>query len=63
MNLYIGADLETSALKLMLIGADSEIIKTVTKEYSVMYPKSGWSEKKPEDWWDTGAVWTQLLLK
>lgn len=52
MNLYIGADLGTSALKLMLIGADSEIIKTVTKEYSVIYPKSGWSEQKPEDWWD-----------
>jgi len=52
MNLYIGADLGTSALKLLLIGADGGIVKTVTKEYSVIYPRSGWSEQRPEDWWD-----------
>lgn len=50
--MYIGADLGTSALKLMLIGADGKILKIVTKEYSVSYPKSGWSEQNPEDWWD-----------
>ena len=26
-------------------------MNTVTKSYDVFYPKPGWSEQKPEDWW------------
>jgi len=52
MNYYIGADLGTSALKLLLVDEEKNIIKTVTKSYEVFYPASGWSEQKPEDWWE-----------
>ncbi len=51
MNYFIGADLGTSALKLLLVNEYKEIIKTVTKEYEVNYPAPGWSEQSPEDWW------------
>ncbi len=51
MNYYIGADLGTSALKLLLCNKDGEVLKTVTKGYDVKYPKPGWSEQSPEDWW------------
>ncbi len=51
MPYYIGADLGTSALKLLLVSANGEIIKTVTKEYPVSYPHPAWSEQNPEDWW------------
>lgn len=50
MKYYIGADLGTSSLKLLLYSCD-KIIKTVTKEYKVDFPKAGWSEQNPEDWW------------
>ncbi|MBR2223583.1 MAG: xylulokinase, partial [Christensenellaceae bacterium] len=47
---YIGIDLGTSSVKLLLMAADGKIEKTVSKEYPLMFPQSGWSEQKPEDW-------------
>lgn len=52
MNFYIGADLGTSSLKLMLVSADGTVNKSVNREYGVMYPKIGWSEQNPSDWWN-----------
>ncbi|MCC8141603.1 MAG: xylulokinase [Lachnospiraceae bacterium] len=49
---YIGIDLGTSAVKLLLMSGDGTIENTVTKEYPLYFPHSGWSEQQPEDWWD-----------
>lgn len=49
--LYIGIDLGTSSVKLLLMNAQGKIEKTVTKEYPLYFPNPGWSEQKPEDWW------------
>lgn len=51
MRLYIGIDLGTSSVKLMLVGSDGSIQNTVTREYPVYYPRSGWSEQNAADWW------------
>lgn len=50
--LYIGVDLGTSAVKLLLMQADGTIENVVSKEYPLYFPHPGWSEQKPEDWWD-----------
>lgn len=50
MNYYIGIDLGTSAMKLLLVGADGGILNTVTKEYPLEFPRNGWSQQNPEDW-------------
>lgn len=50
MNTYIGIDLGTSSVKLLLVGADGQIINSITKECPIFYPQSGWSEQNPEDW-------------
>ena len=52
MKYYIGIDLGTSSVKLMLCDAEGQIKNTVTREYRVSYPHSGWSEQRAEDWWD-----------
>lgn len=52
MKYYIGADLGTSALKLLLIDNSGKIVKTASRSYSVYYPKAGWSEQNPKDWWE-----------
>ncbi|MBQ2734091.1 MAG: xylulokinase [Clostridia bacterium] len=52
MNYYIGADLGTSSVKLILADACGAILRSVTKSYPVHYPRSGWSEQEPEDWWN-----------
>lgn len=50
MNTYIGIDLGTSSVKLLLVATDGSILNSVTKEYPIYYPHSGWSEQNPEDW-------------
>ena len=53
--LYIGVDLGTSAVKLLLMEGNGAIKKIVSKEYPLFFPNPGWSEQKPEDWW-TGVT-------
>ncbi len=48
--LYIGIDLGTSAVKLLLMNEAGEIKRIVSKEYPLYFPQPGWSEQKPEDW-------------
>lgn len=47
---YIGVDLGTSALKLVMMKGNGELVKTVSKEYPLYFPRSGWSEQNPTDW-------------
>lgn len=54
--LYIGIDLGTSAVKLLLMDQDGKIHKIVSKEYPLYFPHPGWSEQKPEDWWEQTVV-------
>ena len=48
--LYIGIDLGTSAVKLLLMDAGGHIHKTVSRTYPLSLPAPGWSEQAPEDW-------------
>lgn len=48
---YIGVDLGTSAVKLLLMEGNGRIANVVSKEYDLSFPHPGWSEQKPEDWW------------
>ncbi len=47
---YIGIDLGTSAVKLLLLDQDGNIKNEVSKEYPLEFPKPGWSQQNPEDW-------------
>ena len=49
---YIGVDLGTSAVKLLLMEGNGKICNIVSNEYPLSFPHPGWSEQKPEDWWD-----------
>ncbi|MCI9228549.1 MAG: xylulokinase [Dorea sp.] len=50
--LYIGVDLGTSAVKLLLMDSEGKIQKIVSREYPLYFPHPGWSEQKPEDWFE-----------
>ncbi len=60
--MYIGVDLGTSAVKLLAMDSDGKILKTVSVEYPISFPKSGWSEQNPEDWYDGAKKGIKLLL-
>ena len=47
---YIGIDLGTSAVKLLLVDEKGQIHNEITKEYPLEFPKPGWSQQNPEDW-------------
>lgn len=48
---YIGIDLGTSAVKLLLMDEKGQAVNIVSKEYPLYFPNIGWSEQNPEDWW------------
>lgn len=47
---YIGIDLGTSAVKLLLVDENGGIRNEVTREYPLEFPQPGWSQQAPEDW-------------
>lgn len=62
MEYYVGIDLGTSSVKMLLVDGEGNIKNTVSKEYPVFYPQSGWSEQNPSDWWDAICEILPLLL-
>lgn len=50
-KLYIGIDLGTSAVKLLLMDGTGTIHRTVSREYPLEFPRPGWSQQDPADWW------------
>ncbi len=61
--LYIGVDLGTSAVKLLLMQGDGKIVNVVSKEYPISFPHPGWSEQRPEDWWEKTMEGLKELTK
>lgn len=59
---YIGVDLGTSAVKLLLMEANGTIKNVVSKEYPLFFPHPGWSEQKPEDWWEAVSTGIKELI-
>lgn len=60
--LYIGVDLGTSAVKLLLMEGDGAIVNIVSKEYPLYFPHPGWSEQKPEDWYAQSIAGIKELI-
>ena len=60
---YIGVDLGTSAVKLLLMEADGTIVNIVSKEYPLSFPHPGWSEQQPEDWLRQSVAGIQELVR
>ena len=50
-KLFIGIDLGTSAVKLLLVDEKGTIRNEVNREYPLYFPQPGWSEQDPADWW------------
>ncbi|MDL2301444.1 xylulokinase [Lachnospiraceae bacterium OttesenSCG-928-D06] len=60
--LYIGVDLGTSAVKLLLMDEEGAIRKIVSREYPLFFPNPGWSEQNPEDWYQQTMEGIKELL-
>ena len=52
MNTYIGIDLGTSSVKMLLVDKTGKILNSVTEEYPIYYPQKNYSEQNPNDWFN-----------
>ena len=59
---YIGIDLGTSAVKLLLADGKGAILNSVTKDYPLLFPQPGWSEQEPAEWWSAVSAGIPELL-
>ena len=59
---YVGVDLGTSSVKLVLMEETGEIKNIVAKEYPLYFPKPGWSEQEPKDWYSQFVAGMKELL-
>ena len=50
MESYIGIDLGTSGMKLVLMDETGRILAENTQSYDILVPRDGWTEQRPEDW-------------
>ncbi len=62
MAYYIGIDLGTSAVKLLLVDGAGRVCNTVSREYPLRFPHPGWSEQDPADWWSAVCAGIPQLL-
>lgn len=60
---FIGIDLGTSALKLLLVDRQGTVLRTVTREYPLLFPRPGWSEQEPAHWWQAVREGIPALLR
>lgn len=49
--MFLGIDLGTSGIKLLLVNDKQEEVASHTEQLSVSRPYLGWSEQDPEAWW------------
>ena len=60
---FIGVDLGTSAVKLLLMDENGAIANIVSKEYPLYFPHPGWSEQNPQDWYEQSVGGLKELLE
>lgn len=63
MKTYLGVDLGTSSVKVLLVNEKGETINESTKSYPLLTPKSGWTEQNPNDWLEQSLIAIKEVIK
>jgi xylulokinase len=61
--LYLGIDLGTSGVKLLLVAEDQRPIAQASTPLEVQRPRPLWSEQDPESWWQATCAAIQQLRR
>src|SRR4051794_25914599 len=48
----LGIDVGTSAVKVIAVAEDGEVLERREVSYPLSTPRPGWSEQNPDDWWE-----------
>ena len=60
--LFIGIDLGTSSVKLVLTDETGRILREAGADYTLLQPAQGWKEIDPETWWAAASNALDTLL-
>ncbi|MBN1942324.1 MAG: xylulokinase [Phycisphaerae bacterium] len=60
---FLGIDVGTSGTKALVMNAKGKVLATATAEHPIYSPHPGWSEQKPEEWWDSVRHATRAVVK
>ena len=47
----LGIDIGTSACKIAIFEENGNVVASGNGDYPVYYPKPGWAEQNPDEWW------------
>ena len=50
-ELLVGIDVGTSSCKVALFEPGGKVVADSSRDYAVHYPRPGWAEQNPDDWW------------
>lgn len=59
----LGIDIGTSACKVAIFDKNGQVHATASGDYPVYYPKPGWAEQNPEEWWQAVCQAIKTALK
>jgi xylulokinase len=62
-DLLLGIDVGTSSCKCCLLDADGNVLGSAAQEYSPCFPKPGWVEQDPSDWYRACVASLQRLAQ
>ena len=60
--MYLGIDLGTSCVKIIILDDDEQLIAQASSSLEVSRPQPLWSEQNPADWWQATNLAMQELL-
>lgn len=63
MKYVIGVDLGTSAVKILLVDKNGDVVQSVSKLYPLIQEKTGYSEQNPKHWLDQTLLGLEELLR
>lgn len=61
-RLLLGIDLGTSACKAAVFDEDGTVLAQSAQPYPVYYPRPGWAEQDPEEWWEAICLGIREVL-
>ena len=59
----LGIDIGTSACKVAVFSENGSVLAEASGEYPVYYPKSGYAEQSPDEWYEATAKCINIVLK